>query len=106
MFSIFYLKVFCDGTRDYNSSFKTYIQVIEKVSARRSVILKDELKPGTKYSVYVKSTTVKGDGARSDPVSLYTPSKGMREKLVFVDVELHSYFAALLHRVSSIDHPI
>jgi len=81
--------------------------VIEKVSARRSVILKDvELKPGTKYSVYVKATTVKGDGAGSDPVLLYTPLKGMHEKLVFVDVELYSYFAALLHGVSSIDHLI
>ena len=86
MFSIFYLKVFCDGTRDYNSSFKTYIQVVEKVSARRSIILKDELKPGTKYSVYVKATTVKGDGVGSNPVVLYTPSKGMHGELVFVDV--------------------
>jgi len=106
MFSIFYLKVFCDGTRDYNSSFKTSMEVVVGVSARSSVIFKADLKPGTKYGVYVKATTVKGDGAGSDPVLLYTPSKGMHEKLVFVDVELHPYFAALLHRVSSIDHPI
>ena len=77
--------MFCEGTRDYNSSFKTNIQVVEAVSSRRSVIKKDELKPGTEYSVYVKATTVKGDGARSDPVVLQTPSKGKREELVFID---------------------
>ena len=78
--------MFCEGTRDYNSSFRTSIQVVEAVNARRSVIKKDELKPGTKYSVYVKATTVKGDGAGSDPVVLYTPSKGMHEKLIFIDM--------------------
>ena len=72
--------MFCKGTRDYNSSFKSSKEVVEAASARRSVIRKDELKPGTKYTVYVKATTVKGDGAGSDPVVLHTPSKGMLEE--------------------------
>ena len=79
--------MFCEGTREYNSSFRTSKQVVEAVSARRSVIRKDELKPGTKYIVYVKATTVKGDGARSDPVVLHTPSKGMHNELVFIDIK-------------------
>lgn len=86
-FCIFSFKVFCEGTREYNSSFRTSKQVVEAVSARRSVIRKDELKPGTKYIVYVKATTVKGDGARSDPVVLHTPSKGMHNELVFIDMK-------------------
>ena len=57
------------------------------MSARRSVIKKDELKPGTKYSVYVKANTVKGDGVGSDPVVLYTPSKGMHKEPVFIDMK-------------------
>ena len=79
LFSIFYFKVFCEGTRDYNSSFRTSKQVVEAVNARRSVIRKDELKPGTKYTVYVKAFTVKGDGTESNRVVLYTPSEGMRD---------------------------
>ena len=73
--------MFCEGTRDYNSSFTTNVQTIEAVSARSSVVKKDELKPGTKYSVYVKATTVHGDGVGSDPVIVQTPSKGMHEEL-------------------------
>jgi len=61
--------------------------VVEAVSARRSVIKKDELKPGTKYSVYVKATTVKGDGVGSDPVILQTPSKGMHVELDLISRE-------------------
>lgn len=87
MFSIFFSKVFCDGRRDYNSSFKTNIKVVESVSARRSVVKEDELKPGTKYSVYVKATTVKGDGVGSDPVELNTPSIGMHGELIFFDMK-------------------
>ena len=87
LFLIFFFKVFCEGTRDYDSSFRTNKQVVEAVSARRSVIRKDELKPGTKYTVYVKAATVKGDGARSDPVVLHTPSKGMRDALVFINMK-------------------
>lgn len=79
--SILYFKVFCEGTRDYNSSFATNVQMVKAVSARSSVVKKDELKPGTKYSVYVKAATVKGDGVGSDPVIVQTPSKGMHEEL-------------------------
>ena len=77
--------MFCEGTRDYNSSFKTNVQMVKAVGSQSSVVKKDKLKPGTKYSVYVKATTVKGDGAGSDPVVLYTPSKGMHEELIFID---------------------
>jgi len=83
---MFYFKVFCDGARDYNSSFRTRLQVVEAVSARQSVIRKDELKPGTKYSVYVKATTVKGDGVGNDPVVVDTPSKGMHEEVFFLSI--------------------
>ena len=79
--------MFCKGTRDYDSSFTTIKQVVEAVSARRSVIRKDELKPGTKYTVYVKATTVKGDGAPSYTVELHTPSKGMRDALAFINMK-------------------
>ena len=37
----------------------------------------ENLKPGTKYSVYVKAKTAKGYGAAGDPVELDTPSKRM-----------------------------
>ena len=90
-FSIFYFKVFCVGTRDYDSSFRTSKQVVEAVSARWSVIRKDELKPGTKYTVYVKATTVKGDGDKSDSAVLRTPSEGMRDEVVFIDIKC-TYF--------------
>jgi len=95
---MFYFKVFCVGTRDYNSSFRTSLEVAEVVSARRSVIKKDELKPGTKYSVYVKASTVKGYGVGSDPVEVDTPSKGMQEELVFfIDMKCGHWFGALFH---------
>ena len=83
LLSIFYFKVFCEGTRDYNSSFRSYVQMVEAVGSRNSVVKKDELQPGTNYSVYVKAITVKGDGVGSDPVILQTPSKGMHEELHF-----------------------
>ena len=62
------------------------MQVVEAVGSRSSVFKKDELNPGTKYSVYVKATTVKGDGVRSDPVILQTPSKGMQEELDLISM--------------------
>ena len=73
--------MFCEGKRDYNSSFTTNVQTVEAVSARSSVVKKDELKPGTKYSVCVKASTVQRDGVGSDPVMVQTPSKGMHEEL-------------------------
>ena len=93
--------MFCVGTREYNSSFKTNIQVVEKVISRRSVIKKDELKPGTKYIVYVKATTVEGDGVGSDPVILQTPSKGIHEQLDLISRECTHFFP---HRFS-LEHP-
>ena len=73
--------MFYEGTRDYNSSFRTSKQVLEAVGARSSFVKKDELKPGTKYTVYVKAATVQGDGVGSDPVVVQTPSKGMHKEL-------------------------
>ena len=93
----FLLKLFCDGRRDYNSSFQTNIQVVEAVIAQRSVIKMDELKPGTKYIVYVKATTVEGDGVGSDPVILQTPSKGIHEQLDLISREDTHFFP---HRFS------
>jgi len=55
--------------------------MVEAVGSRSSVVKKHELQPGTSYSVYVKATTVKGDGVGSDPVILLTPSNGMHEEL-------------------------
>ena len=71
--------MYCEGRRDFNSSFKVDTQVVEAVSSRRTVIKKQVLRPGTKYSVYVKATTIKGGGVRSDPVVVETPSEGMLE---------------------------
>ena len=82
----------------------------EAVSARQSVIRKDELKPGTKYSVYVKATTVKGDGAGSDPVILHTPSKGMLEEdyglPAILGLQGLNTFYALCLQASKIDKPV
>ena len=44
----------------------------------------EKLKPGTKYSVYVKAKTAKGYGTASDPVVLDTPSKRMRKCIVCI----------------------
>lgn len=88
--------MFCEGIRPYNSSFKTSIKVAEAVSSRRSVIRKEELKPGTEYYVYVKATTVKGDGVGSHPVVLQTPSKGMREELDFIDMKCTYFFGTIV----------
>ena len=47
----------------------------------------ENLKPGTKYSVYVKAKTAKGYGTASDPVELDTPSKRMLN-VMFVRVNM------------------
>ena len=74
-----FMQVYCQGRRDYNSSFKVDTQVVEAVSSRRTIIKKEVVRPGTKYSVYVKAATRNGDGVQSDPAVLETPSEGMRE---------------------------
>jgi len=61
--------------------------MVKAVGSQSSVVKKDKLKPGTKYSVYVKATTVKGDGVGSDPVILQTPSKGMHVELDLISRE-------------------
>ena len=43
----------------------------------------EKLKPGTKYSVYVKAKTAKGYGTASDPVELDVPSKRMLSVMFF-----------------------
>ena len=71
--------------------------MVEAVIARRSVIQMDELKPGTKYIVYVnKATTVEGDGVGSDPVILQTPSKGIHEQLDLISRECIHFFPIVL----------
>ena len=44
----------------------------------------ENLKPGTKYSVYVKAKTAKGYGTASDPVELDIPSKCMLNVAFFL----------------------
>ena len=74
--------MYCQGRRDYNSSFKVDTQVVGAVSSRRTIIKKEVVRPGTKYNVYVKATTRNGsgDGVQSDPVVLETPSEGMHDQ--------------------------
>ena len=89
--------MYFEGRRDYNSSFKFNTQVIEAVSSRRTIIKMDVLRPGTKYSVYVKATTNKGEGVQSGPVVVETPSEGMHVKLVFKYVMYQKYITGSLY---------
>lgn len=65
-------------------------------SARSTVIKKGLLKPGTEYSVYVRATTIKGDGSGSDPVLLKTPSKGMLKDFASLFIYLF-FFCLFIH---------
>ena len=79
-----HFKVYCNGRRAYNKSFQQNNEVVLDENARSTLIKKGLLKPGTEYSVYVRATTVKGYGSRSDPVVLKTPSKGILKLYLFV----------------------
>ena len=64
------------GRREYNNSFKDDILLVECKTSRYGSITIDILKPGTEYSIYVTAFTKKGEGARSNAVTVSTPAKG------------------------------
>ena len=64
------------GRREYNYSFKDDILLVECKTSRYGSITIDKLKPGTEYSIYVTAFTKKGEGARSNAVTVSTPAKG------------------------------
>ena len=69
----------CKGTRDYNTSFKDDLVLVESKTSRYTSITKGKLKPGTKYTIYVTAFTEKGEGAASDAVTKSTLAKGTGE---------------------------
>ena len=60
----------------YNTSFKSDLQLIEYETSRYTSITKENLKPGTEYTIYVTAFTKNGKGAASDVVTVSTPAKG------------------------------
>lgn len=64
------------GRREYNNSFKDDLLQVESKTSRYTSITTDKLKPGTEYSIYVTAFTKKGEGARSNAVTVSTPAKG------------------------------
>ena len=77
------MKVYCEGRRSYNTSFKIDIHVAHSETSRFTVIRKAWLKPGTEFTVHVTAFTIKGEGARSESVVVNTPSTG---ETLFVDL--------------------
>ena len=71
--------MYCNGTRDYNSSFKDDLVPVESKTSRYTSITKEKLKPGTKYKIYVTAFTKEGEGAASDAVTKSTLAKGNSE---------------------------
>ena len=69
----------CKGTRDYNTSFKDNLRLVESKTSRNTSITKEKLKPGTKYTIYVTAFTEKEEGAASDAVTKSTLAKGNSE---------------------------
>ena len=70
------MKVYCEGRRSYNTSFKIDIHVTHSETSRFTVIRKALLQPGTEFTVYVTAFTRMGEGARSESVVVNTPSTG------------------------------
>ena len=70
-------QVYLEGKRAHNNSFHHNHEIVLNKSSRSTEIRIEKLKPGTKYSVYVKAKTAKGYGTASDPLMLDTPSKRM-----------------------------
>ena len=60
----------------YNTSFKSDLQLVKSETSRYTSITKENLKPGTEYTIYVTAFTKKGEGAASDAVTVNTPAKG------------------------------
>ena len=71
--------MYCNGTRDYNSSFKDDLVLVKSETSRYTSITKEKLKPGTKYTIYVTAFTEEGEGAASDAVTKSTLAKGNSE---------------------------
>ena len=70
------MKVYCEGRRSYNTSFKIDIHIRHSETSRFTVIRKALLKPGTAFTVYVTAFTGEGEGAQSESVVVNTPSTG------------------------------
>ena len=77
------MKVYCEGRRSYNTSFKIDIHVTHSETSRFTAIRKALLQPGTEFTVYVTASTRKGEGAQSESVVVNTPSTG---ETLFVDL--------------------
>ena len=68
--------MYFNGRRAYNSSFKDDFLRVKSKSSRFKSITTATLKPDTEYSIYVTAFTKKGEGARSNTVTVSTPAKG------------------------------
>ena len=68
--------MYFQGRRAYNNSFKDDFLLVESKTSRYTSITIDKLKPGTEYSIYVTAFTKKGEGARSNAVTVSIPAKG------------------------------
>ena len=68
--------MYFQGRRAYDNSFKNDILLVESKTSRYTYITIDKLKPGTEYSIYVTAFTKKGEGARSNAVTVSTLAKG------------------------------
>ena len=72
--------MYCEGTRQYNSSFQAKLELVESQTSRYTSVAKNMLTPGTKYTVHVTAFTVKGEGDRSDLATVNTPAEGNSNK--------------------------
>ena len=86
-------QVYFEGKRAYNTSFRHNHEIFLDKTSRSTEIRVENLKPGTKYSVYLKAKTAKGYGTASDPVELDTPSKRMLN-VMFVRVNMRNCSSA------------
>ena len=68
--------MYFQGRRAYDNSFKNDILLVESKTSRYTSITIDKLKPGTQYLIYVTAFTAKGEGARSNAVTVSTLAKG------------------------------
>ena len=68
--------MYFQGRRAYNNSFKDELLLVESKTSRYRSITIDKLKPGTEYTIFVTAFTAKGEGVRSNAVTVSTPAKG------------------------------
>ncbi|PFX16561.1 Tolloid-like protein 2 [Stylophora pistillata] len=90
-------RVYFEGKRGYDPSFTDNHEIVSGNTSRSTEIGIARLKPGTKYSIYVKARTVKGYGAESVRAELKTPSKRMRKLFVHLCEHVGSEFL-LVHQ--------